>query len=149
VKELSDVTAIAAGEYHSLALKSDGTVWAWGYNACGQLGDGITTSTNIPVQVKELRDVTAIAAGKYHSLALKSDETVWAWGENYNGQLGDGTSMDRNTPVLSKDVYPPTIPTGLSAYIGGDKLKLIWKASTDNVSVKGLRYIAMEFLQGR
>ncbi|KNY26102.1 regulator of chromosome condensation RCC1 [Pseudobacteroides cellulosolvens ATCC 35603 = DSM 2933] len=136
---MSDVTAVATGRNHSLALKSDGTVWSWGYNSNGQLGDGTTTRREIPVQVKELSDVTAIAAGEYHSLALKSDGTIWAWGNNYYEQIGDGTSMDRNTPVLLKDVYPPTIPTGLSAYIDGDKLKLIWKASTDNVSVKGYK----------
>ena len=69
--DLSDVTAIAAGFGYSLALKSDGTVVAWGSNARGQ--------ASVPAG---LSGVTAIAAGYYHSLALKSDGTVVAWGDN-------------------------------------------------------------------
>ena len=88
---LSDVVAIAKGENHSLALKSDGTVWAWGHNIYGQLGDGTTTTRTTPVPVAGLSNVVAIASGDWHSLALKSDGTVWAWGWNPVGQLGDGT----------------------------------------------------------
>ncbi|MGB9825198.1 MAG: invasin domain 3-containing protein, partial [Desulfofundulus sp.] len=88
------------GNYsHSLEVKSDGTVWAWGNNNFGQLGDGTTINHATPVQVKNLTGVVAVAAGYYHSLALKSDGTVWAWGSNHYGQLGDGTTTDRYTPV--------------------------------------------------
>jgi alpha-tubulin suppressor-like RCC1 family protein len=96
---LSGVTAIDAGYDHSLALKSDGTVWAWGYNAYGQLGDGTTTNRKSPVQVSSLSGVRAVSAGDYHNLALKGDETAWAWGSNVGGELGDGTTTQRNTPV--------------------------------------------------
>ncbi len=92
VSDLSGVIAIAAGEYHSLALKSNGTVWAWGRNNYGQLGNGTTTNKNTPVQVSGLSSVIAIAAGTFHSIALKSDGTVWAWGVNEYGQLGDNTT---------------------------------------------------------
>ena len=92
-------TQIAAGYYHNLILKKDGTVWAWGRNYYGQLGDGTTTNKNKPVQVIDLENVQQVAAGEYHSLALKQDGTVWAWGRNADGQLGDGTTIDRNTPV--------------------------------------------------
>ena len=95
VSGLNNVKAIAAGPYHSLALKNDGTVWAWGWT---WLGDGIGEQLT-PVQVQGLSNVTAISAGWEYSLVLKNDGTVWAWGGNYNGQLGDGTSEDRNTPV--------------------------------------------------
>jgi alpha-tubulin suppressor-like RCC1 family protein len=91
--------AIAAGSEHSLALKSDGTFWAWGGNVVGQLGNGTNIDSNIPVQVSGLTNVISIAAGETHSLALKSDGTVWAWGANWYGQLGDGTNTDRWTPV--------------------------------------------------
>jgi alpha-tubulin suppressor-like RCC1 family protein len=99
VPPLSKVVAIAAGQGHNLALKDDGTVWAWGLNFSGQLGDGTTTDRHTPVQVQNLSGVTAIAGGDNHSLAVKSDSTVWAWGQNNNGQLGDGTTTERHTPV--------------------------------------------------
>ena len=90
---------IAAGYSHSLALRKDGTVWAWGYNGYGQLGDGTTSEKRSPVQVNGLSGVTAIAAGGSHSLVLKNDGTVWAWGANDYGQLGDGTTTKKITPV--------------------------------------------------
>ncbi|MBI4491966.1 MAG: hypothetical protein HY690_04150, partial [Chloroflexi bacterium] len=93
------VSIDAAGDYHSVALKSDGSVWAWGGNDYGQVGDGTTTPRLIPVQVGGLGGVVALAAGDSHSLALKSDGTVRAWGYNWAGQLGDGTTTQRLTPV--------------------------------------------------
>jgi len=90
---------ILMGENYTILLKSDGTVWAWGNNDYGQLGDGTTTNSSIPVQVNGLSDVQSISVGNYHSLALKSDGTVWAWGNNEYGQLGDGTTTNRSEPV--------------------------------------------------
>ncbi|MGH9224983.1 MAG: RHS repeat-associated core domain-containing protein [Acidimicrobiales bacterium] len=92
-------SGLGAGWYHSLAAKSDGTAWAWGYNSNGQLGDGTTTSRSTPVQVSGLTGVVAVSASYLHSVALKADGTVWAWGYNGNGELGDGTTTDRSTPV--------------------------------------------------
>lgn len=80
VKGLTGVKAIAAGKDHALALKSDGTVWAWGGNERGQLGDGTTENRAVPVQVDGLTGVKAIDAGFMHSVALKTDGTVWQWG---------------------------------------------------------------------
>jgi alpha-tubulin suppressor-like RCC1 family protein len=100
VSGLTGVSAISLGEYHSLALKTDGTVWAWGQNWYGQLGDGTTSNDmNTPIQVSGLTGVTLIAAGGSHSVAVKSDGTVWSWGRNDYGQLGDGTTTDNLTPV--------------------------------------------------
>jgi alpha-tubulin suppressor-like RCC1 family protein len=101
VKGISDVKMIKAGGNfrYSLALKNDGSVWAWGNNHFGQLGDGTTTNSPTPVKVKGLSDVIAISAGHYHSLALKADGSVWAWGANMVGQLGDGSTSDKTTPV--------------------------------------------------
>ena len=84
------VVAIAAGGSHSLAVRSDGTVWAWGSNVSGQLGNGCTLGTNCnssstPVQVSGLSGVVAIAGGTNHSLAVRSDGTVWGWGETFRG----------------------------------------------------------------
>lgn len=111
---LSGVTAIAAGDRHSLALAADGTVWAWGSNLFDQLGDnGVSgTKSTLPVQVKDaagtgvLSDVIAVAAGANHSLALTSDGKVWAWGANALGQAGDGVgSGTRALPVRVKDRF--------------------------------------------
>ena len=116
VSSLSSVTAIAGGVDHSLALKSDGTVWAWGYNGDGQLGDGTTTNRNTPVQVSGLSSVIAIAGGGYHSLAMKSDGTVWAWGKDNAGQIGDGgttgSGVYRKTPVQVFNLSKVTVIAG-------------------------------------
>lgn len=94
------VIQIAAGSSHTVALMSDGTVWAWGSNDSGQLGDGTTVDKSAPVQVSGLDGVVAIAAGWYHTVALKSDGTVWAWGDNTQAQLGDGSANNKRlTPV--------------------------------------------------
>jgi len=96
---VGDATAIAAGANHSLALRGDGTVLAWGDNGYGQLGDGTTTERLTAVQVLGLGGVSSVAAGRHHSLALRGDGTVFAWGHNAYGQVGDGTGTDRLTPV--------------------------------------------------
>jgi len=85
---LSDVTAIAAGDSHTVALKSDGTVWTWGWNGYGQLGDGTTNDSVEPIQVPGLPAIAAIAAGWYHNVAVGTDGSVWAWGDNSKYQLG-------------------------------------------------------------
>jgi len=99
VPGLSGVTAIAAGGWHALALKQDGTVWVWGLNNDGQLGTGNNMASSSPVQVPGLYGVAAIAGGDHHSLALKQDGTMWAWGANNYGQLGDATTLYRYSPV--------------------------------------------------
>jgi alpha-tubulin suppressor-like RCC1 family protein len=104
VAHLDAVTSIAAGDEHSLALRSDGTVWAWGANASGQLGDGTTDRRTQPARVEALDNVRGIAAGHAFSLALKADGSVWAWGANEAGQLGDGTNNSSLQPVRVRDL---------------------------------------------
>ena len=97
---LSHIVSISAGYLrHNLAVKADGTVWAWGENDYGQLGDSTTMWRNLPVQVPGLTGVVQVVVSWGSSYALKSDGTVYAWGANYAGQLGDGTTTDRWTPV--------------------------------------------------
>ena len=93
--------AIAAGTWHTLALESDGTLWIWGDNSNGQLGNGTTTdrATVTPIQVAGLSGIVATAGGCSHTVVLTGDGTVWAWGYNGDGQLGDGTTNERHTPV--------------------------------------------------
>ena len=111
VSGLTDVVAIAAGSSHSLAVKSDGTLWAWGYDGFGQLGDSASHAGNqsvTPVQVEGvggtgfLTGVSSVAGGGLHSLALKNDGTVYAWGYNSTGGLGNGGGPDSSTPVQVK-----------------------------------------------
>lgn len=101
---LNNIVAISGGD---MALRSDGTVWTWGDNTLGQLGDGTYTSTSTPVEVKGLDDVIAISSlASSTCLALKSDGTVWAWGQNDFGECGDGN--------ISATVPEPVEVEGLS-----------------------------------
>ncbi|MEL4106286.1 fibronectin type III domain-containing protein [Oscillospiraceae bacterium WX1] len=99
VSGLNNVTDIAAGAYHGLALKADGSVYAWGHNADGQLGNGTTNESDTPVQVNSLTGVNSIAAGAFSSYAVKSNGTAWSWGNNESGQLGNGTTNNTTAPV--------------------------------------------------
>ena len=96
---LTGVVQIAAGYQHVLALKSDGTVWAWGYNFFRELGDGTQTDRATPFQIPGLTGIAQVSASYYDSMALGSDGSVWAWGHNGFGELGDGTTTNRPTPV--------------------------------------------------
>jgi alpha-tubulin suppressor-like RCC1 family protein len=111
---LDRVTAVSAGDQHSLALRDDGTVWAWGLNEFGELGDGTSSQYNLtPAQAQNLTEVTEISSGYFHSLALK-DGVVWAWGDNTKGNLGDGTTTQRRAPVQAINL------SRVSAIAGGN-----------------------------
>ncbi len=102
---ITDIIDIDSSFYHNLALKADGTVYAWGTNLSGQLGDGTTTQRNVATQVimsdgSPLSSIIAVAAGREHSLALTADGNVYSWGGNYGGVLGDGTETSRSYPGL-------------------------------------------------
>jgi alpha-tubulin suppressor-like RCC1 family protein len=99
VSGITNVIAVAAGGYHTVALKNDRTVWTWGYNEDGELGNGTNANSNSPVQASNLTGVVAVAAGLYHTFALRSDGSIYAWGYNGYGQLGDGTNTNRNSPT--------------------------------------------------
>src|SRR5581483_1076474 len=89
---LTGIVAIACGYYHNLALKDDGTVWAWGADWGFQLGNDSENDTSYALQVftaegTPLNEVVAIACGDSHNLVIRADGTVWAWGYNDNGEL--------------------------------------------------------------
>jgi len=94
---LTNIIAVAAGGYHTLALASDGTIKAWGRGNYGEIGDGGTSMRTSPVAVTNLTNIIAIAAGATHSVALKSDGSVWVWGDNEFYQLGDGATTNNLT----------------------------------------------------
>ena len=92
------ISRAAGGEMHTIALKTDGTVWAWGDNAFGQIGNGTTSDPDGEVQVGT--GFKAIAAGKWHSAGIKTDGSLWTWGAGESGQLGNGTGTSRSAPGL-------------------------------------------------
>lgn len=109
--------SIAAGGNHSIALRRDGTVWTWGANGFGQLGDFATTAgIATPIQVDGIAGVKAIAGGGSHSCALAEDGTVWTWGDNRSGQLGTGDRTSRKTPLRVNGLDPAKAIDGGWAY---------------------------------
>ncbi|CAN3977488.1 RCC1-like domain-containing protein [Kitasatospora purpeofusca] len=135
---LAEVVSVAAGLLHSIALRSDGTVLAWGYNHEGELGDGTGHDRITPTRVCDvgqtapcssyLHDVVAVAAGDWHSLALLADGSIVAWGLNSSGQLGDGTTDNRAVPVLTGAANAVAVSAGAdhSMALGTDGFVLTW-----------------------
>lgn len=96
----TDWADVYCGRYYTMAHRTDGTLWAWGDNQCGQLGDGTTTQRTSPVQIGTAGMYPVVACGYLYTLAIRADGTLWAWGDNAQGQLGDGTTIQRTSPVL-------------------------------------------------
>ncbi|WP_162055944.1 RCC1 domain-containing protein [Pontibacter pamirensis] len=107
------VVSVANGYAHTLALASDGTVYAWGHGGSGQLGNGTNSISYVPVQVSNLTGVTAIAAGGWHSMAVGANGEVYTWGFGGSGQLGNGGTSNSNLPVQVSNL------TGVTAIAAG------------------------------
>jgi alpha-tubulin suppressor-like RCC1 family protein len=124
VSNLTGIVEVAVGtSNHSVALKSDGTVWCFGNNGSGQLGDGTTTNRSTAVQVTGLTGVVQIGAGSGISMALKSNGTVWCWGSNSVGQLGTGSL----TPATSSSAVQVAGLTGVRAISTGSSFGMALK----------------------
>ncbi|MGO8836846.1 MAG: RCC1 domain-containing protein [Limisphaerales bacterium] len=111
VSFLNSVKLVMGGEEHNVAVKSDGTVWSWGWNDYAQLGNGTTNDSWIPTQTgltanPPLTNVIKLGGRPYLTLAVKSDGTIWAWGMNQYGQMGNGTV---NSPVSTPQVSVPVM----------------------------------------
>jgi alpha-tubulin suppressor-like RCC1 family protein len=89
------VQTVSAGSTHTMAVKTDGTLWAWGDNARGELGDGTWTDRLSPFQV--MTGVQAVSGGQNYTMVVKRDGSLWATGSNAFGQLGDGTGSPRGS----------------------------------------------------
>ena len=91
---------VSAGYYYAAAIKTDGTLWTWGYNSNGQLGNNNITSYSSPIQtISAGTNWKQVSCGYQHIAAIKTDSTLWTWGSNGNGQLGDNTSTPKSSPV--------------------------------------------------
>jgi len=112
VQEVGNATnwvAVAAGNSHTVGRRSDGTLWTWGGNAYGQLGNGTGLDAPDPLKIGLDTDWIAAAAGSAHSVAMKANGTVWSWGNNTSGQLGDGTNSPKNAPIQVNFATPVSI----------------------------------------
>jgi hypothetical protein len=93
------IKMVSAGGGHACLIRTDGSVWCWGRNDRGQLGDGTRTPRPLPVRVGGVSNIIAVAAGDTHTCAAEKDGPVWCWGADDSGQLGDsGSGGDRGLP---------------------------------------------------
>lgn len=142
VEFVSNVTAMSAGSWHALALRSDGTVYSWGSNNVGQLGRGLVfESTSVASLVSGLSNVTAVATGGLHSMAFLNDQTARTWGANTWGQLGNGGSPNQYLPV-----QPLGLPAMRDASGGANHTAFVaangtlWTAGSNNHGEGGHRF---------
>jgi alpha-tubulin suppressor-like RCC1 family protein len=142
---LPTVLDIAAGDEHVVALAKDGTVWSWGANEDGQLGDGTTNARSYPLQVITFGNVIAVDAGYDYSMALTQNGEVWSWGENASGQIGDATPIDRenwnnviSTPSKTKELKEiVAISAGLNYALALDRHGDVWQWGDNEEGIMG------------
>ena len=97
----TDWKQVRAGKSHTIAIKNDGTLWGWGRNDYGQLGDGTSEVKSKPVQIGTSADWKQVEAGSLHTMSIKNDGTLWGWGLNYYGQLGVRRLISSAKPIKS------------------------------------------------
>ena len=126
-------SAVSAGGSHTVAIGADGSLWAWGLNGVGQLGDGTADDRGVPVRIGAATNWAAVSAGGGYTVALAADGLLWAWGNNSSGQLGDGTAANRNTPTrIQAGVSWASVSAGSShtMAIGTDGSLWAWGSGT-------------------
>jgi alpha-tubulin suppressor-like RCC1 family protein len=139
---------VAAGYYHTLGIRKDGTLWSWGLNNYGQLGLGLAMNSSVsytaPTQIGTATDWGHIAVGQYHNLAMKTDFTLWSWGYNNYGQLGQGnsgTNTNLNSPTqVGTSTNWQTIAAGVYYTLCLMKDGTLWSWGYNNYGQLGLGY---------
>ena len=122
----TDWIMISAGEDHSAAIKADGSLWSWGKNDDGVLGDGTFVSSRTQVQESSLSSWHSVSSGFKHTIAIKEDGTLWAWGSNYYGQLGNNSVEDKNIPTLISEERWSSISCGNNFSVGVKEDGTMW-----------------------
>ena len=137
-KIMDDVAMVSAGHMHTMVLKTDGSLWAWGDNRHGQIGDGTTMTRHDPVKIME--DVIYVSAGGMTTMAIKADGSLWAWGD---GPLGDGARRigrgPRNPVKVMEDVVSVSVGWSHSAAIKTDGSLWVWGGNSDGQIGDGTR----------
>lgn len=106
---MDDAAAVSCGYGHTAAIKTDGSLWMWGANSSGQLGNGgggDKEHRSLPIQtvpVKVMEGIASVSCGYNHTVACGTDGSLWTWGDNYNGELGNGSTEDSSVPVKIMD----------------------------------------------
>ena len=110
---LANIKQVSGGSSHTIAIKTDGSLWAWGSNSSGELGDGTTVGKILPTRISNDNNWDSVSAGYGFTLAIKNDSSLWAWGYNGGGRLGDGTTVDKHTPTrIGNDSNWDSVSTG-------------------------------------
>jgi len=134
------IAPACTGGFHCVGIQTDGSLWTWGANGNGQLGDGTTTNRALPTQVGTATDWVQVSAGTNATYAIKQDGTLWAWGGNNHGQLSDGTTTSR---LLPAQVLPGTTWSKVSAgdgYVVAQKIDgTLWSCGYNTFDQLGLQ----------
>jgi len=126
VRVMDNVAAVSVGRWHTTALRTDGSLWAWGNNERGQLATG-TTFRNRYTPMKIMDNVVSFSTYQYHTMAVQADGSLWGWGTNFHGILGDGTTTNRYTPVRIMDnVVSASVGLSHTAAIRTDGSLWVW-----------------------
>jgi alpha-tubulin suppressor-like RCC1 family protein len=129
---------ISAGNAHNVALKTDGTLWTWGRNLVGQLGNGSTTNSNVPIQIGTATDWRFVSAGDEYTTAIKVNGTLWAWGDNTYGQIGDNTVINKTTPTqIGTDTNWLLISAGTNHTLAVKTNGTLWSWGRNNTGQLG------------
>ncbi len=124
---LAKWTQVSIGNEHVLGIQTDGSLWAWGSNTFGELGNGTQTPSDHPIQIGSDKDWKAISAGDHFCLAIKKDSSLWAWGNNLVGQLGDSSYLNRNVPIpIRKDKKWKQVDAGYRHALAIDESGKLW-----------------------